>query len=411
MAEEGTPVAEGGEGRQPDHLAQRVDAEQPPHLPFPVIGIGASAGGLEAVSEFLDAMRPDSGMAFVVVQHLAPDRESQVAEILARHTAMPVSEVEDGMAVQQDHVYVIRPGHVLTIRDGRLHLGPPLRTPRAANRPIDDFFRSLAEEQRERAVCVVLSDVRRSRDQLEAGVRKRTAELRAAHEQAMQAERLAAVGQALTALAHEGRNALQRAHACLSMLGFRLEGKPEEEDLAGRTRQALEDLQRLFDDIRGYAGPVVLDVRACDLREVWREAWSQVLVLYPGRDARLEDEPGAKSLAREADPFRLGQVFRNLFANALDACPDPARVAVSCQEVLQGERPALRVTVRDNGPGFTPEQREHAFEPFHTTKAKGTGLGLAIAKRIVEAHGGTIAVEASAAGGATIGLVLPQKQG
>ena len=80
-----------------------------------------------------------------------------MAEILARHTAMPVRQVEDGMAVEPDHVYVIRPGHVLTIRDGHLHLGPQLGTSRAANRPIDDFFRSLAEEQRERAVGIVMS--------------------------------------------------------------------------------------------------------------------------------------------------------------------------------------------------------------------------------------------------------------
>ena len=116
-------------------MAQPVDAEQPPRLPFPVVGIGASAGGLEAVGEFLDAMPPDSGMAFVLVQHLPPDRESMMAEILGRHTAMPVRQVEDMMSVEPDNVYVIRPGHVLTIREGRLHLGPQLGTSRAANRP------------------------------------------------------------------------------------------------------------------------------------------------------------------------------------------------------------------------------------------------------------------------------------
>src|SRR5690242_4459055 len=65
---------------EPDRMAQPVDDEQPPRLPFPVVGIGASAGGLEAVGEFLDAMRPDGGMAFVLIQHLSPDRESHMAE-------------------------------------------------------------------------------------------------------------------------------------------------------------------------------------------------------------------------------------------------------------------------------------------------------------------------------------------
>ncbi|MDY3553519.1 PAS domain S-box protein [Gemmata sp. JC717] len=140
-----------------DRLAQPVDAEQPPRLSFPVVGVGASAGGLEAFSEFLAAMPPDAGMAFVFIPHLPPNQNSLLADILARRTAMPVHEVEDGLAVEPDHVYVTRPGHVVGIREGRLRVGPELGGPRAANRPVDDFFRTLAEEQRERAICVLLS--------------------------------------------------------------------------------------------------------------------------------------------------------------------------------------------------------------------------------------------------------------
>lgn len=156
-ADEPLPPGTPQPNAEPDRSAQPVDDEQPPHLPFPVVGVGASAGGLEAFGEFLGAMRADSGMAFVFILHLPPDVESHLAEVLARRTAMPVHQVEDGMPVQPNRVYVIRPGHVLTIRGGTLRLGPELGGPRAANRPIDDFFRSLAAEQRERAVCVVLS--------------------------------------------------------------------------------------------------------------------------------------------------------------------------------------------------------------------------------------------------------------
>jgi len=141
---------------QGDRQAQPVDAEQPPRLSFPVVGIGASAGGLEAMIEFLSAMPAHNGMAYVFIQHLPPERHSMLADILSKRTGMSVLPVEDGMEVQPDHVYVIRPGHVLTIRDGRLHLGPQLGT-KAANRPVDDFFKSLAEEQRERAIGVILS--------------------------------------------------------------------------------------------------------------------------------------------------------------------------------------------------------------------------------------------------------------
>jgi two-component system CheB/CheR fusion protein len=161
------PAADAGNGngngngdrqptQQPDRMAQPVDVEQPPRLPFIVVGMGASAGGLEAFIEFFSTMRADSGMAFVLIQHLPPQRESMVSDILSKRTRMPVHQVEDGMRVEPDHVYVIRPGHTLTIRDGRLHLGEPLQKP-GHNRPVDDFFRSLAEEQRERAIGVVMS--------------------------------------------------------------------------------------------------------------------------------------------------------------------------------------------------------------------------------------------------------------
>jgi two-component system CheB/CheR fusion protein len=139
-----------------DRLTSPADASRRPRLPFPVVGVGASAGGLEAYTELLKACPADTGLAFVLVQHLPPDRESLLAEILGKHTRMPVVEVTDDLPVEPDHVYVIRPGHTLTLHDGRLRLGEPLAA-RGHGRPIDDFFRSLAEEQQQRAIAVVLS--------------------------------------------------------------------------------------------------------------------------------------------------------------------------------------------------------------------------------------------------------------
>jgi two-component system CheB/CheR fusion protein len=111
---------------------------------------------LEAFIEFFEVMPDDSGIAFVLIQHLPPDRESLVTNILAKHTRMPVHEVEDGMPVEANNVYVIRPGHTLTIEGGKLRLGESLAKP-GHNRPVDDFFRSLAEEQRERAIGIIMS--------------------------------------------------------------------------------------------------------------------------------------------------------------------------------------------------------------------------------------------------------------
>ncbi len=143
-------------GAADEREVQPIDAEAPPRLPFPVVGIGASAGGLESLGEFFRTVRPNSGMAYVVIQHLPPDRDSMMVEILSKRTSMHVGEVEEGLAIEPDHVYVIRPGHTLTIKDGVLHLGERLATP-GNNRPVDDFFRSLAEEQRERAIGIIMS--------------------------------------------------------------------------------------------------------------------------------------------------------------------------------------------------------------------------------------------------------------
>jgi signal transduction histidine kinase len=252
-------------------------------------------------------------------------------------------------------------------------------------------------------------ELRRSHDELESRVRERTADLERARERALQAERLAAISQTVATLAHEGRNALQRADACLHRLNWRLADRPEEQDLARRAQQGLADLNRLFDDIRGYAAPVRLDRRPCDLARLWRESWAEAISRHGQRDARLEEAAGSADPICEADPFRLGQVFLNLFANALDACPDPAVVTVSCREADLGGRAAVWVSVRDNGPGFSPEQRAHAFEPFRTTKPKGTGLGMAICRRVVEAHGGTI--ELGEGGGAEVVVTLQRAGG
>jgi two-component system, chemotaxis family, CheB/CheR fusion protein len=125
-------------------------------LPFPLVGLGASAGGVEALRRFFAAIPGTSGMAYVVIQHLSPDHESLMADILSRCTPMCVRQIEDGMRVEANHVYVIRPGNTVTLEDGTLRLGEPTEK-RGHRRPVDDFFRSLAREQREAAIAIVLS--------------------------------------------------------------------------------------------------------------------------------------------------------------------------------------------------------------------------------------------------------------
>jgi two-component system CheB/CheR fusion protein len=120
------------------------------------VGIGASAGGLQALEEFFENVPADSGMAYVVVQHLSPDHTSLLGEILGRRASIPVEEIRDGTKVEPNKVYVIAPGQTLTLENGTLRLGEPVEK-RGHRRPVDDFFRSLAAEQNEKAVAVILS--------------------------------------------------------------------------------------------------------------------------------------------------------------------------------------------------------------------------------------------------------------
>ena len=123
---------------------------------LPIVGIGASAGGVEALEALFRAMPYQNGMAFVVVTHLDPNRESMLAEILGRATRMPVANARDGEPVEAQHVYVLPAGAILTIREGQLHLRRTDTVDRERT-PIDLFFNSLAKDQTEHAIGIVLS--------------------------------------------------------------------------------------------------------------------------------------------------------------------------------------------------------------------------------------------------------------
>jgi two-component system CheB/CheR fusion protein len=167
MHEGEAPGAPGAAGRpRPARAARaaphgpRDDAARHPTRPppedFPVVGIGASAGGLEALYKLFDALPADTGMAFVLIQHLDPTHSSMMAGLLAGHTAMKVLEAADGMPVARDHVYVIPPGVYLSLHQGALRLTLP-RERHGARMAFDFFLHSLAAECGARAACVILS--------------------------------------------------------------------------------------------------------------------------------------------------------------------------------------------------------------------------------------------------------------
>jgi two-component system CheB/CheR fusion protein len=139
-----------------DTNAIRAEDRQAGNRSFVVVGVGASAGGLEALKRLLARLPADTGMAFVLVTHLDPSHESILPELLARSTQLPVSEVEDGTPVAPDHVYVMPRNTSMSIEGGALRLRPR-KEGREQRRPIDSFLQSLAEDQNTRAIGVILS--------------------------------------------------------------------------------------------------------------------------------------------------------------------------------------------------------------------------------------------------------------
>ncbi|APZ90988.1 PAS domain S-box protein [Fuerstiella marisgermanici] len=226
----------------------------------------------------------------------------------------------------------------------------------------------------------------------------------------LQSERLAAIGQVVTGLAHESRNALQRSQACLDMLTLDLEGQPEQLELTNRIRRAMDDLHRHYEEVRNYAAPINLEWRRTDIRNLIQQTWQHLESVRSEHRCEIVVPDGAEDSTCDVDSHRLEQVFRNIMENALAACPDAGRLTVSCIEVTEAHQPCLRIAFQDSGPGFTAESAENVFVPFFSTRQKGTGLGMAICKRIVEAHNGRIEVGNHADGGGEVVVVLPRKR-
>jgi signal transduction histidine kinase len=191
------------------------------------------------------------------------------------------------------------------------------------------------------------------------------------------------------------------------MLALELKDRPKALDLVYRIQIAQHQLDRLYREVQRYAAPVILHRTAENLAEIMAVAWDQLEPLWKGRTARLRCAPWEASWTCTVDRHALESVFRNILENSLNVCADPLEVGVTWAEVAMEQRPAVEIRVCDNGPGMTPETRQKIFLPFFTTRKHGTGLGMAIAKRIVDAHGGRIAV-GPAQTGAEIIVTLPK---
>ncbi|MGI9473101.1 MAG: sensor histidine kinase, partial [Rubripirellula sp.] len=231
-------------------------------------------------------------------------------------------------------------------------------------------------------------------------------ELQDAERRLVQSERLAAIGQMVTGLAHESRNALQRARGCLDLLELDLENQPDQLNLTSRIRRALGDLQRNYEEVRQYAAPITLDRSEIDIAEAIRSAFDDLRAEFKAHDVRLNVQEKGDCHAK-VDAHRVGQVFRNVLENAIAAADGSVQIDVVVAKETTSLGTELQCDIRDNGPGMDAETLTRVFEPFYTTKQSGTGLGMAICKRIVEAHGGSIKANSTTNCGTQVIVKIP----
>jgi two-component system, chemotaxis family, CheB/CheR fusion protein len=234
-------------------------------------------------------------------------------------------------------------------------------------------------------------------------------ELKQTQQRALQTERLAAIGQTVAAIAHESRNMLQQLQWGVDLLQSLVGSSSEAEEALQLIYEQQSNLQRLFDDLQGFAAPIHLERRMAHLGAIWKGAIDAMIPLTKDRRVNIASWPSGPDDYCSLDLFRIQQVFRNLLENSLAACTEPVDIHINCRDTdLHGE-PAICLSIRDNGPGLTADQRERVFDAFYTTKPRGTGLGLAICKRIVDAHGGLIEVGAFPERGTEILITLPRQ--
>lgn len=233
-------------------------------------------------------------------------------------------------------------------------------------------------------------------------------ELLASQERALLDERLAAVGETMQIIVHESRNHLDAIGLHLRLLEKALHGSDRGAGRhIGAIKEAHAQVRHLFDDLRDFAAPFRIDRVDANLSDLWRKAWASLDT--EARHARLTEGAGATEIVCPVDPIRLQRVFRNLFENALTAGTDPVEISIGGAEVERDGAPWVRLTIRDNGPGIRSRDAEIIFDPFYTTGNQGTGLGLAVVRRILEAHGGTVALTRTDSPGAEFEITLPKR--
>lgn len=251
--------------------------------------------------------------------------------------------------------------------------------------------------------------LRQSHERLQARVAELSRELEAKSRELARKNRLAVIGETAACLAHEIRNPLGGIALYAGLLQRDVASLPGASALVDKIRAGVEHLNRLVQDLLGFANGVQIQAAPCDLARVVEEA----LVLAGGAllpkavrvERRFASPPQA--LRAEADAGLLQRVFLNVLLNAAEVMGEGGALTIRLEPEARGGRPGIAARFADTGTGIPSEALDRLFTPFYTNKARGTGLGLSTAHQIVAAHGGTIEAANNPDRGATFTVWIP----
>jgi two-component system sensor histidine kinase HydH len=232
---------------------------------------------------------------------------------------------------------------------------------------------------------------------------KDMSEVRALEAAVKRSERLAAIGRLAGGVAHEIRNPLSSLKGFATYFKQRSPGRPEDEKIATIMIGEVDRLDRVVGQLLELSRPVAVSPTPLPVRSVIEGAVAVVRPRAAEAGIKLEVAPSGDAPPVPMDPERMHQVLLNLLINAIEAMEGGGRVQVSVNTVENG----IEIQVGDSGPGIAPQELGHVFDPYFTTKSTGTGLGLAIVHNIIEAHGGTVAIDSRPGAGTTVRLRLP----
>lgn len=242
--------------------------------------------------------------------------------------------------------------------------------------------------------------------QRRAALQRNYRELRRARDELVSTEQLVALGELSAVIAHEVRNPLTVIKQAAS--GLRRRGEPgRQRHLVAIVDEEASRLRELVNDLLVYAKPLRVERAPYDLAADVASMVAEVLVAE-GRSGQVSFDLQLDGPVMQADGHLLRQALRNVVRNAVQASPDGEAISVVVDHARMHGLPAVRVMVRDRGPGMEDGVRAKALDPFFTTRAKGTGLGLAIVDRVVAAHGGELSLQPAADRGMQVVMLIPR---